>query len=103
MNNYALNQIFIHNALFSFSIAKKNGILRLPHSASPSQDDMWRVAIPSMSPETPLGVAGQDHVILRRHSRERQSKDLVDMVVGSTRRVKAKYAITLEKNFIFTL
>ena len=33
-----------------------------------------------------LGGVGQDHVILRRYSRERQSKDLVDMVVGPIHR-----------------
>ena len=50
MNNYSHNQIFIQNTYCSFLESKKNGILRLPHSASPSQDDMWRVAIPSTSP-----------------------------------------------------
>ena len=39
MNNYSHNQIFIQNTYCSFLESKKNGILRLPHSVSPSQDD----------------------------------------------------------------
>ena len=49
-----------------------------------------------------LGGAGQDHVILRRHSRERQSKDLVDMVVGSTHRGHKKRICQIwDKSFFF--
>ena len=39
---------------------KKNGILRLPVSASPSQDDMWGVAILPTPHETPLGEVGRE-------------------------------------------
>ena len=46
-----------------------------------------------------LGGAGHDHVILRRHPREQQSKDLVDMVVGSTRTTNIKRFCKLDKTF----
>ena len=49
-----------------------------------------------------LGGVGQDHVILRRHPRERQSKDLVDMVVGSTRTTNKKSFVQIgSKTFSF--
>ena len=64
----------------SFLESKKNGILRLPVKRVHL---MMTGATQAPNPGA-LGEAGQDHVILRRHSRERQSKDLVDMVVGST-------------------
>ena len=75
MNNYSFNQIFIQITYCSFLESKKNektfGVTQTPNPGA-------------------LGEVGQDHVILRRHSRERQSKDLVDMVVGSTRTTNKK-------------
>ena len=75
MNNYSHNQIFIQNTCCSFLESKKNektfGATQAPNPGA-------------------LGGAGQEHVILRRHSRERQSKDLVDMAVGQQEELRQR-------------
>ena len=64
MNNYSHNQIFIQNTYCSFLESKKNGILRLPHSASPSQDDRGDA---SPKPRRPWrsGARGQQKAITK--------------------------------------